>query len=842
MVAIVTPYAIATVSTVNGTTIDISGGATPSWAGRCIRLITGSSAGQIRKIVSAPTASQITVDHAFDVSPISDFVEINPASGTQFVVSNYLSECADGTSLIYDATTESLKFGNSSHSFSGNVFVYDTNKNITLHSNTITLGTGACWRLGDLDATGRWSNGCRVQDVGNYVATGSGGWVGGVTTGGSGDMHLYGCVVDVPNNDVFWRLYRGADHIVRFIGCVFSRRFGGRVQGSKSALIDVRFSGSQSMISPINPVSPFGVVRRLDSSNSLAGFYHQFGLGKDALLESVTFSNVGALLSVSDGSVQAAAYTLELADVSISAMESLTTFLALGNFPWSGFQPTVRVSNYLTVAQSNAVGAPILAETRMVLRDVTGSTVFDNTSTSGSFTRQRLRYKDIKYPPVGNVNFTFNGAPGVVYAGYALLLVTYGFESYAKTISLRNSETVNAILLPDTGITRSVTSAASLSSAIAIATAGDITVNGNVTLDDVYDYAAYWVTQSAANALVANGFLMSTAGGVINTARNIIVSATGTLTAGTKSTSIRTTGSVTVNAGGNVTCSYTDSTGSTATLILSEIPAGSSILVSNGTTVAYVSNHAGGNYTLMLAPASVTAGIYTWVVNKAGYTFQFGTFTPSAGGVFSATPRLTQKLSPSGTPMFTNTTSNAVSISFTGTTSAQINVGDLAVTPQVVFDEIEIATQTEAGLTWLIARDEVNLVELPSGKNLFLTGGWRLRRALAGDGNAAVLGYVYSTDGTPLDDTNGSVAYLVNNTIAEIAAAVRASMSTELGRIDVATSSRLAGTADVKLDNIKSKTDKLTFTVTDVLDTNIQYVNDVPVKGVGSEADPWSPV
>ena len=842
MVAIVTPYASGTITTVIGTTINVSGGASAAWIGRCIRLISGAAAGQIRKILTAPSATQITIDYAFNVSPISDFTDVNPDAGAQFTISTFLSECADGSSLIYDATTESLKFSADSHSFLNNVFIYDNNKNITLHSQTITLGTGACWRLGDLDATGRWSNGCRVQDVGNYVATGSGGWVGGVTTGGSGDMHLYGCVVDVPNNDVFWRLYRGADHIVRFIGCVFSRRFGGRVQGSKSALIDVRFSGSQSMISPINPVSPFGVVRRLDSSNSLAGFYHQFGLGKDALLESVTFSNVGALLSVSDGSSQGAAYTLELADVSISAMESLTTFLALGGFPWSGFQPTVRVSNYLTVAQSTALGDPITSSTRMVLRDVTGSTVFDNTSTSGSFTRQRLRYKDIKYPPVGNVNFTFTGAPGVVYAGYSLLLVTYGFESYSKTISLRNSETVNAILLPDTGITRSVTSAASLSSAIAISTTGEITVNGNVTLDDVYDYAAYWVTQSAANALVANGFLMSTAGGVINTSRNIIVSATGTLTAGTKSTSIKTTGTVTVNAGGNVTCSYTDSTGSTATLILSEIPAGASILVSKGTTVAYVDNHAGGSFTLMLAPSNISAGIYTWVVNKAGYTFQFGTFTPSAGGVFSATPRLTEKLSPSGTPMFTNTTSSSVSVSFTGTTSAQINIGDLAVTPQVVFDEIEMATQTEAGLTWLIARDEVNLVELPSGKNLFLTGGWRLRRAAAGDVNAAVLGYVYSTDGTPLDGSNGSVAYLVNNTTAEIAAAVRASMSTELARIDVATSTRLAATAGTKLDDIKTKTDKLTFTVNNNLDSNIQYVNDVPVKGVGTEADPWSPV
>jgi len=40
---------------------------------------------------------------------------------------------------------------------------------------------------------------------------------------------------------------------------------------------------------------------------------------------------------------------------------------------------------------------------------------------------------------------------------------------------------------------------------------------------------------------------------------------------------------------------------------------------------------------------------------------------------------------------------------------------------------------------------------------------------------------------------------------------------------------------------IKSKTDSLSFTVPGQIDANIQYVNDVQVKGVGSESDPWNP-
>lgn len=42
--------------------------------------------------------------------------------------------------------------------------------------------------------------------------------------------------------------------------------------------------------------------------------------------------------------------------------------------------------------------------------------------------------------------------------------------------------------------------------------------------------------------------------------------------------------------------------------------------------------------------------------------------------------------------------------------------------------------------------------------------------------------------------------------------------------------------------SVKTQTDKLTFTVANQLDVNIQYVNDVQVKGVGTAGDPWNPV
>lgn len=50
------------------------------------------------------------------------------------------------------------------------------------------------------------------------------------------------------------------------------------------------------------------------------------------------------------------------------------------------------------------------------------------------------------------------------------------------------------------------------------------------------------------------------------------------------------------------------------------------------------------------------------------------------------------------------------------------------------------------------------------------------------------------------------------------------------------------GQNEIVLTDIESKTTQLTFTTPNVLDANIQYVNDVQVKGVGSDVDPWNPV
>jgi hypothetical protein len=69
---------------------------------------------------------------------------------------------------------------------------------------------------------------------------------------------------------------------------------------------------------------------------------------------------------------------------------------------------------------------------------------------------------------------------------------------------------------------------------------------------------------------------------------------------------------------------------------------------------------------------------------------------------------------------------------------------------------------------------------------------------------------------------------------------LQADVDNIMGSFDVSTDN-LAAISDT-LDLVKDKTDGLTFTQAGVIDANIQYVNDIEVKGTGEDDDPWNPI
>jgi hypothetical protein len=69
-----------------------------------------------------------------------------------------------------------------------------------------------------------------------------------------------------------------------------------------------------------------------------------------------------------------------------------------------------------------------------------------------------------------------------------------------------------------------------------------------------------------------------------------------------------------------------------------------------------------------------------------------------------------------------------------------------------------------------------------------------------------------------------------------------AAQKTSLNAATPASVGSVTGLTASDVGAIKTQTDKLTFTVANQVDCNIQYVNDVQVKGTGTTANPWNPV
>jgi hypothetical protein len=106
-------------------------------------------------------------------------------------------------------------------------------------------------------------------------------------------------------------------------------------------------------------------------------------------------------------------------------------------------------------------------------------------------------------------------------------------------------------------------------------------------------------------------------------------------------------------------------------------------------------------------------------------------------------------------------------------------------------------------------------------------GDFVLRATAAGADPIDLREQVYAS----LPGASVTVSSIANNAIT--AASIAADAVTEI-------QTGLATAAD--LTAVKAKTDSLNFTVAGQVDANIQYVNDVQVKGTGAAGNEWGPV
>lgn len=110
-----------------------------------------------------------------------------------------------------------------------------------------------------------------------------------------------------------------------------------------------------------------------------------------------------------------------------------------------------------------------------------------------------------------------------------------------------------------------------------------------------------------------------------------------------------------------------------------------------------------------------------------------------------------------------------------------------------------------------------------------LTAGTNIQ--LPSNGLANVTAWTVAITGNITGNLSGS-AGSVTGAVGSVAGAV-ASVTGSVGSVTGLTASDVAA--------IKAKTDSLGFTVAGQVDSNVQYVNDVQVNGVGTTGNPWGP-
>jgi hypothetical protein len=251
---------------------------------------------------------------------------------------------------------------------------------------------------------------------------------------------------------------------------------------------------------------------------------------------------------------------------------------------------------------------------------------------------------------------TGNGAasPTNFYTTFNFGIFCYGYQAISGThtpytfplgtagngTDLKLGGLINQVA--DTGVTLTETEALALSSKITVNSGtSTITITGNATYDELYDYTIAWKCASAANAVVPNHtrYLLVSNGTSLSapTGWTLVVNTGVTLSAGTKFDFVSFT-TVTLAGTGRITAIYGTSSGVSTLLELRGVKAGASYLAMNNATKATILfgvNNTGTtqDYPIYFPPGST--GLQVYVARKL-HTDQidFEVITLAPGGMW----------------------------------------------------------------------------------------------------------------------------------------------------------------------------------------------------------------
>jgi len=585
-----TPYATGTITSISGTTVNLSGGAVAGWVGRCIRIRSGSAKGQIRKIVTFVSATQITVDYAWSISPFSGFgfTEVEPVNGDSFVISHFISDFADGTTVISDPGNTSFRFVGAS-SFSNGVFIYAANARVDLASSSITGNQATelarvCWRFGDIDQYGNVYNGCSLLDTAGAPS----GFGTGTSTAFDPDFHYYAGTIRCTGAGPFWRFHSDAAVIVRIIGSYVDGNLGGRMMGTNSIFKDWVVYNMASASGPFNPKAPFGLITNIKVAKSLQALYQYWPdsltVEAEGIKPDITTTK---LVRFANSSISGQMLTVK--DLNIPVISTMPLLYSNSSGSYSN---TFRIAQYLNSSYVNVAGNNITELNRTVIKDITATTVYNNTNTTGVIPKQTLRYRDMTVLNTGD--YTWASAGGTTFAPYTISSIAYNYTPAISNLSLQTSQTVSLIGFADTNISQTNKATVDAYSSIA-------------DLDQLYDRAKSWTCDNLELAIPSFGSQIINANGtelnlgalnlvvdsgavsaITVTASTITIKATALLT-GTKFKTLKTTGTITFT-GSTFNGNYTDATGSYVAITINGLLNGTRVQVYNMTNSIEIDN------------------------------------------------------------------------------------------------------------------------------------------------------------------------------------------------------------------------------------------------------------
>jgi hypothetical protein len=283
---------------------------------------------------------------------------------------------------------------------------------------------------------------------------------------------------------------------------------------------------------------------------------------------------------------------------------------------------------------------------RRAVDSVVAASVVNTASSTFTATVVQATYSATGNGTVSPATFYTSYNYGVKCYGFAVVSGTHNTYTYSlgtagNGTDLKLGGLINQ--LADTGVTLTETEALALSSKFTINSGtSTITVTGNATFDELYDYTVAWGCSSAANAGIPNltRYLLTYNGTALSAPSGwtLVVNTGVTLDAGTKFDQV-TFNTVTLNGTGRITAVYTSSVGTSTVWEFQDIEVGSSLVIydSSGVTKYFQQEvTSAGDYAYYIAPG--VTGTYTWAIEKYGSQRQSGTFAANTGGLLFYVP------------------------------------------------------------------------------------------------------------------------------------------------------------------------------------------------------------